>query len=733
MVSGVWKSSGPSHHMRSSRSQLSGFYLKIFLVHLVAFTLFRGIIFVLFCRQQGQLDVGEVGQAFRVGFFFDLRLSAVVALVATLLLFLLFPLVRRWPGAWRHRAVAVPVTAWVALGGLVLAVDIANFSYLNEHLNASALRYFEDPHTSLGMVLESYPVLLLLPIAIAGVAVLYRLSFRRLVAPALPGPDARLPWPAMLRLALLSAPLIYGKVSHYPLRWSDAFISSHTFVNQLGLNPLLYFFDTIKNREIDYEEAVSLRYDPVIAAHLGLDPAARQPLSYARTAAPEDLDPRFPEIGDPAEAGLKNVVVIVVESLGAFKIGALGHPLGASPHIDALMAESYTFSQHYSSVAGTARGLFTLVTGLPDVARIETSSRNPLVINQHVLLNQLPQPEKSFWIGGSANWGNIRALFGENISGVEIVEEGDYPGAARNDVWGISDRDLFAALHKELESKEEPFAAVVLTSGYHRPYTIPEDRGGFEITDVAPAAVRASGFTGTKEFHSFRFADHTLGEFFRLAKESSYYAETLFVVTGDHGLTNRGAVQLSGVEQNLDLERFHVPLILHAPALIRGGRIDPRPSDHMDIFPTVAHLLGVRCENRTLGRSLFRPGREEGAFLFLSANKPYHVGWFEDGWFLSYKETGSSKLHAYPSDDTGAADAEVGGDTDRQRRMEDLARAHLEVSRYLLYHNRKDPLSPTHPDPPMPAHDPSSFAPTPRDLARLCKHLAWQLGLSGGS
>ena len=45
----------------------------------------------------------------------------------------------------------------------------------------------------------------------------------------------------------------YGKISSYPLRWSDAFYSTNHFANQLAINPILYFLNTYSWKEKGYD------------------------------------------------------------------------------------------------------------------------------------------------------------------------------------------------------------------------------------------------------------------------------------------------------------------------------------------------------------------------------------------------------------------------------------------------------------------------------------------------
>jgi hypothetical protein len=63
---------------------------------------------------------------------------------------------------------------------------------------------------------------------------------------------------------------VFNSITHYPLRWSEAFFSKNNAINQFTLNPVLYFFDSFAFRceGVDLEKFKN--YYPVIAKHLNL-------------------------------------------------------------------------------------------------------------------------------------------------------------------------------------------------------------------------------------------------------------------------------------------------------------------------------------------------------------------------------------------------------------------------------------------------------------------------------
>ena len=90
--------------------------------------------------------------------------------------------------------------------------------------------------------------------------------------------------------------------------------------------------------------------------------------------------------------------------------------------MDSILKESASFSKFYVHKPGTAGSVFASITGLPDIDDVKTVSRNPLAIDQRIIFDQYNGYEKRYFIGGSANWANIRAVFQSNIEG-ELIDK----------------------------------------------------------------------------------------------------------------------------------------------------------------------------------------------------------------------------------------------------------------------------------------------------------------------
>ena len=546
-------------------------------LNLACFTLMRLIFWRAFRQPAAPVPDAELWKAFFIGFKFDLRL----ALLMNLPVFLLAVLPRINP--FQSRLSRRLVTAYlVAINLTVLLfylVDFGYYAYLETRLNVTVLGLLRDFAISFQMVRETYPVgwgALLLLLAALAVGWGVSAGVRRLAQSEAGATISRGRQAVIYTLAvLLAAAGIYGNASHYPLRWADAFFSPRTMVSALASNPVLYFISTLGRKEHPYDVEATQRAFPVMAEYLKLENTNAAQLDYRRF-----LTPHGPMTNRP------NVVMVFLESFAYFKTGLSGNPLKPTPHFDAIAKKGVLFDHFYTPIVGTARSIFTAITGLPDVDARDTSSRNPLIVSQHTIINDFAGYERFYFLGGSLNWANIRGLISHNIEGLRIYEEGSYT-APRADVWGISDLHLFEEANRVLRQQTKPFFAIIQTAGNHRPYTIPDDNRGFQRRAVKDSEVMPHGFISATEFNSFRFMDHSIGFFIEQASKEPYFTNTVFMFFGDHGLPGY-AQHNPKHEQEFQLLRFHVPFLVYAPSVPDVAGVRNTIASEVDVLPTIA-------------------------------------------------------------------------------------------------------------------------------------------------
>lgn len=646
--------------------RLLRFGLVVLAIHVALFGLFRVVFWVMFQSMAPAAPSGDLLESFYLGSKFDLRLGLV--LLAPVLLLSWIPGLRLDTSRVGRR---VWLGYFVALTGMICLlyiVDLGHYDWLDSRITAAVLEHIHEPGIALEVLWESYPVLwgalgLGLFLVFYGF-LLDRVAFRTLYVHGSPLSRWAKVGTVLAALALYGLG-INGRVAGYPLRWSHAFFSPNPFTSALALNPVLYFFDslgwqsTVGNYDV---EAVRRRYDEV-AEWLEVDAPDRERLSFSRRVQPRRMSESQP-----------NFIVIHMESFGAAKLGAFGNALDPSPCFDALAREGLLFTSFFVPSTPTGRSVFSLLTGIPDVNPGDPASNNPFAVRQPTLVNAFEGYEKFYFYTGDLSWANIRGLLAHNIPDLQMFERHDF-ASPRNDGWGISDFHLFEEVHQVLRAKPKgPFLAFLQTSGNHPPWTIPKDKQGFELAKMDEEVLRKHNFRWLKEYNAIRFLDYSLGHFVALCRREPFFANTLFLIYGDHGARGTGSHPL----QPTGLNTYHVPLLVYGPGLIPEGRVIDTMSSSVDVLPTMAALAGLSCWNQTMGRDLLEPRPSDREFAFL------RVGLVEREFFLSVAE---NRLYRYrgstPANDVTAEHP------DEVERMRRRWSALYETARYMLHGGAK--------------------------------------------
>ena len=661
--------------------------LLLCLSFLVPFTLMR-LGFLWFFRS-GETPASDLVQAFYLGLKFDIRVILVFLIVPALGM-LLPPL-----NPQKKPMAATLWAAWCALcffgAAFFYAADFAYYSYLGLRLNATILHFLENPVISAQMVWQTYPVITILLVLLAATAIFSwwakRLFSSEAGKPLVTPGNRVLPgwvsWCKGFAVCFLILAGLYGKISAYPLRWSEAYFSTNTFVASLGMNPIHYFFDTLDDRQPPFDREKVKKYYPIVADYLGVENKDPDKLNFDRWLEPASKLPQT-----------TNVVLIVMESFASHKVGVQGHPLDPTPYFDKMANQGKLFSRFFVPSEGTARSIFGMITGIPDVNPKRTSSRNPLIVDQHTVINAFNAHQKFYFIGGSANWGNIRGVIAHNIPDMKIVEEGMFK-SARTDVWGISDFHLFEEAHQQLSElpKHQPFFTVIQTAGFHRPYTIPKARGEFQETTLNSEELEKYGFVSNAEYNSLRFSDYSLGHFMELAEKSPYYQNTLFVVIGDHGLPDLEAAHLSKGYQHHHLTRFQVPLLFFHPQWKDQPEVLDKFSTEPDVLVSIASLTGHKTLVRTFGRDLWNPKFDGNrlAFHYVYYRSPPQIALMDERHYLVADPNAIQGLYDYTSDSPGISQADQ--HPEKTKAMSELTFGLYETAKYLLHHN-PNPIKP---------------------------------------
>lgn len=642
------------------------------LLYIVLFTLMRLGTWLFFGKHG--YSFAQLGSAFFLGLRYDLRSVSLLLMVMLVLGSFSFLHPFKNEGAKKFWFIVLNLVTAIAL--FLFVVDFAYYAYLSQRLNASVLNYLEDARISSAMVWQSYPVLRLILSIILAVLLIHWLNKRtyRKVAKNKPVITKKNRVISFIVAFLLLGFFLFGRFNQYPLRWSDAFALGGDYKANIALNPFESFFNTLKFRHSSYNEKLVAEDFPLMANYYHLDSSSQKGLNFQRVIAPKP----------GTITTTPNIVLVICESFSAYKSSMWGNPLNTTPFFDTLCRNGIFFDHCFTPTYGTARGVWAVITGIPDVEMPTTASRNPNLVDQHTIINNFSNYDKFYFLGGSTSWANIRGLLTNNIEGLHLYEGKDFE-SPRVDVWGISDKNLFMEANKVLTKQTKPFFAVIQTADNHRPYTIPsEDLKEFTPIHVPNDSLRKFGFETEPEMNAFRYTDYCYRKFITTAKEQAYFKNTIFIFVGDHGITGDAGDMFPKAWSDQRLTNEHVPLLFYSPSLLQPKRLNNICSQ-VDILPTIAGLCNITYTNSTLGQDLLDSNSSHMAFIF---DPDLNMTGVIKGNYYYRKQLNTNKgeLVSIINNEKPAADSATQSVTNQMRTLSD---AIYESAKYMLPNNKK--------------------------------------------
>ena len=253
--------------------------------------------------------------------------------------------------------------------------------------------------------------------------------------------------------------------------------------------------------------------------------------------------------------GKPNVVIIVVESLGAKFIAPLGGQPDTTTHLNKLSQESIFFENLYATGTRTVRGLEAINLSLPPTPGYSVVKR-PYHKNLFSMGNTFSKNgyDPVFLYGGRGFFDNMNSFF--SVNGFSIIDQNDF---AKNETtfknaWGVCDEDMFNKAVKVMDQRtnSKPLLMFMLTTSNHRPFTYPDGK-----IDIKSGESRAG---------AVKYTDYAIGKFLSDVKEKSWAKNTLFVIVADHSTEGRG-------QFDLEMEDFHIPMWIYSPSNIKPAKI----------------------------------------------------------------------------------------------------------------------------------------------------------------
>jgi phosphoglycerol transferase MdoB-like AlkP superfamily enzyme len=214
-----------------------------------------------------------------------------------------------------------------------------------------------------------------------------------------------------------------------------------------------------------------------------------------------------------------------------------------------------------------------------------------------------------FFYGGSLSWHRLYSIL-PKLGYQKIFGESSIQNVTKTR-FGVHDADLFELVHQKLMKAKQPTFSFVMTLSNHPPYGVPENFVGQVTSSNAPSKLKKRILDEDnfdKRMRALAYADQALGGFFRKAKKSPYFKETLFVLTADHA----HPMSLKWEpEERYQLRK--IPLFFYSPALLKtSNTVNDNFGSHIDIPPTILSLITEKpVMVHSWGRSLLEPPKSK--------------------------------------------------------------------------------------------------------------------------
>ena len=512
----------------------------------------------------------------------------------------------------QRKMLVVWLTFCAAISILLAIIELDFYREFHQRLNSLVFQYLnEDPATVISMLWHGFPVVTLLSAWIACTLIMFylftwaeRKTRKYTTAASYSYLTHGITFFICLIICVVAArgTLRQGP----PLRWGDAFTTHSMFANHLGLNPVLSLYDAAKttfsaHRDNIWKSSFPAAQAQEITRNLLL--TTHDQLIDADSAAIRRVYTPTPD----TQLNVRNVVVILMESFAGRYVGALGSTEQITPEFDKLREEGLLFTRFFANGTHTHQGMFASMACFPNLPAFEYLMQSPEGGNQFSGLPQLLSTrnyQDAYVYNGDFAWDNQQGFF-SNQGMTHFVGRNDYINPVVSDpTWGVADQDMFTRGIVELNAlkADKPFYALLQTLSNHTPYALPDE------LPIEPVTGH-----GSLDLHltAMRYSDWALGEFFKQAKQQTWYKDTLFVVLGDHGF---GAPEQM---TEMDLYRFHVPMLLIAPGIQEQfGRANSTVGSQVDMVPTIMGRLGGSVQHQCWGRDLLTlPTNDQGVAM----------------------------------------------------------------------------------------------------------------------
>jgi len=587
----------------------------------------RGTFYFAYQDNFSDLSQRDVITAFIYGIRFDA--STIITFIGLPLLLTLIPHRFAQHTGWQKTWLWFIYAMFVVLA-IALVADFIYFGFVNRHIGTEITLFSGDPQLMMDIIISDYGQLtLIFWLLVCAFAFLWHRWFSQYIhKPTRP----IFRWITILLLFLAFIIIGRGGLQYKPVSVADAFAIGSTSAGYLSMNGAFAVQHAATSGQ-----PKKIIFMPQEQAEAVVQDSLSSPNE-------QFLSPDYPLLRTTINRrnNKPNIVIFMLESWDAIHMDVMRRDrelssLGVTPNFDALSRQGQLYNTFYATGQRSMDGLAAILASVPTLPGMPYIGKG------------LEQSRLSY-LGALAKQAGYQTLFLQSsnrgsfhIDAIaaqagfdQYLGAEDIPAIHKNvsesHDWGVWDFETLNQAHHLFEQSETPFVGLIFTSTTHNPWRVPHPRWEkFPLTNER-----------NRYLNSLYYADWAIGEFFKLAKQTDYYRNTIFILTGDH-------------ISPFDAEPKHVPSRYHIPLLIIGPDLAPAKIDRigsqLDILPSIIDLAGWSMPYTGLGRSLFQETPPSGIFT-VNGNI---IDWIEANAWLSHNLT--NRIESYPPQTNPQLDA----------------------------------------------------------------------------
>ncbi|MFN4930067.1 MAG: LTA synthase family protein [Bacteroidota bacterium] len=295
----------------------------------------------------------------------------------------------------------------------------------------------------------------------------------------------------------------------------------------------------------------------------------------------------------------KNVVMIILESVGSEYTGLADKKNSLTPFLDSLSQKSICFTRAYANGKTSIKGIPAVAAGIPTLfdGSFTYSAYNANDFESVASLLKKKGYRSSFFHGG--NNGTMGFDVFSKAAGFDrYFGRDEYTGAPEDfdGHWGIFDEPFYQFFKNALDKEKQPFVSCFFSLSSHHPYLVP-----------LPYKNRFTG-NSLAISGSVQYADFALQQFFKAAQHAEWYKNTLFVITADHTSMSKNPLYQT------DAGIYSIPFLLFDPSHESAYQVN-NTIQQIDIVPTTLNYLHYDRPYFSFGKP-FHPAEDSYAVSF---------------------------------------------------------------------------------------------------------------------